>query len=551
VSFSALGTDALRSMRAERRRHRVADMEWFEALYRVYLAAFLGGGAILYLSDLVGDAPLSKSALATVTTHIPHLVGLMAAISVFLGVRSGANGGPIAVEEAEVRHVLLAPVDHGVALRHPAIQRIRAFAFAGVLAGGVANQLLGRRVPTATAPILLWALWGALAGALTGILFVSAALLVHGSGLNRWAANTIGFALLVWQAGVATSRIDIPAPFDFIGSISMWWLRWRPVDVVGIMVVGLLAVLAVMLSGNLSLEALARRSALVSQLKFAVTLQDIRTVMLLRRQLSQEHMRAKPWIRVPRLLRRDVIIGRGFRSIAHFPLRRFVRMKLLTMCAAAALVEAWRGTTPAIIVAGLLLFIVGLDAIEPLSQEVDQPDRTDSFPHERGYLMTKHLLVPALLMLPFACAGVFVAFVAEPTASTIGYAFVIAVPALLGGIAGATINSVKGAPDPVGGANEGLALPPEVSGMGTVIRSAWPPAVAIISCTPVLALRHGSTTGVDMLGNTLRACGAVIILITLVAGWVRQRDAIHSWFKGAQQQARTSSSTATSTTGGN
>lgn len=547
MNSPAVGTDALRAMRAERRRHRVADLEWFEALYRVYLAAFLGGGAILYLSDLVGDAPLSSSALNDVTSHTPHIVGLLVAIAVFLGIRSGSNGGPIAVEEAEVRHVLLAPVDHGVALRHPVIQRIRAFAFAGVVAGGISNQLLGRRVPSASAPLIMWAAWGALAGALVGILFVTAALLVHGSGLNRPTANAIGLVFVVWQAVVVFTALNIPGPFDFVGSISMWWLRWSPLDLVGIAIVGLVTSVAVILARDLSLEALARRSALVSQLKFAVTLQDIRTVMLLRRQLSQEHMRAKPWIMIPRWLRRDVIIGRGLRSIAHFPFRRFIRMKLLTMCGAAALVEAWRGTTPAIIVAGLLFFIVGLDAIEPLSQEVDQPDRTDSFPHDRGYLMTKHLLVPSLLMIPFVCAGVFVAFVLEPGWATVGYSFLIGVPALLGGIAGATINAVKGAPDPVGGANEGLALPPEVSGMGTVIRSAWPPAVSIISCTPVLALRHGSTSGLDALGNTLRACGAVIILVTLVAGWVRQRDAIHSWFRGAQQQARS----ATSTTGGN
>jgi hypothetical protein len=61
VNSATLGIGALHDMRAERRRHRVADMEWFEALYRVYLAALLGGGAILYLSDIVTDKPLSGS----------------------------------------------------------------------------------------------------------------------------------------------------------------------------------------------------------------------------------------------------------------------------------------------------------------------------------------------------------------------------------------------------------------------------------------------------------------------------------------------------------
>ena len=54
-------------------------------------------------------------------------------------ITTGANGGPIAVEEPEVRHVLLAPVPHSAVLRHPAIQRLRTFAFVGAIAGATAE----------------------------------------------------------------------------------------------------------------------------------------------------------------------------------------------------------------------------------------------------------------------------------------------------------------------------------------------------------------------------------------------------------------------------
>ena len=189
--------------------------------------------------------------------------------------------------------------------------------------------------------------------------------------------------------------------------------------------------------------------------------------------------------------------------------------------------------------------MLGLDVVEPLSQEVDQPDRTDSLPVERGYLMTKHLIVPALTSLVFLPAGVLIAFVLEPQASTIGYAFLLGIPALLGGVAGAAINSVQGAPDPLGGANAGLALPPEVSGMGTVLRSAWPPAVSVVACLPVLALRHGVENQADALGNTLRAVGGVIIMLVLVAGWVRQRDAIKQHFRSLKPTVPSSSTSST------
>ena len=525
------GIDALRSMRTVRRRHRVAELEWFESLYRVYLAAFVGGGSVLFLSGLVGDRPIEGDALADLTRHLPHVVGLLTALVVFLGLRSGANGGPIAVEEPEVRHVLLSPVPHSAVLRHPAIQRMRTFAFAGALAGAAANQLLQRRIPTAEANLVVFAMWGALAGAVIGSLFVVSALVAHGTGAPRWSMTALGAALIAWQTWVTVSEVRVAGPFDFVGSLSMWWLRvsWR--DLIGFAAVVVLIGVAIKLAGDLSLEALARRSSLVSQLKFAVTLQDIRTVMLLRRQLSQEHMRARPWVKVPRTMRRDPVVGRGFRSFAHFPARRLVRMLLLCLAASVAMVWAWRGTTPGVVVAGLLLFVMGLDAVEPLSQEVDQPDRTDALPVDRGLLMTRHLIVPALTMVPFVPVAVLVAFVMEPGGSTLAYAALFAVPALLGGLAGAAINTVAGAPDPVGGAMQGLAMPPEMSGLTTLLRGAWPPAVSVIACLPVLGLRAGLENGRDALGNSMRGVGAVVIVLVLVAGWVRQRDAIHEWFR--------------------
>jgi hypothetical protein len=517
-------------MRSDRRKHRVEDMDWFEALYRVYLAAFLGLGAIFFLSGLVGDAAFTSADLVNIHTHSPHVVGLAAALAVFIGLRSGANGGPLAVEDAEVRHVLMAPISHAHVLRHPAIQRLRTFAFAGALTGGVANQLLGRRVPNHQS-LGLFALYGAIAGAIIGVLFVVSALLAHGLGLARWMSTAIATLLLGWQIAVTFGDTNIAGPFDVVGSVALGWSRVNVFDAVGVLVILVLTAVSISLVGRFSLEALARRSALVSQMKFAVTLQDVRTVVLLRRQLSQEHMRVKPWVKVPRILRRDVVVGRGFRSMMHFPIRRIIRMKLLAIAAAGAMVLAWRGTTPMVVPAGLALFVLGLDVVEPLSQEVDQPDRTDALPVERGLIMTKHLIVPAIASLVFLPAGVVTVLLLEPGASSVGYAVLLGIIALLGGVAGATINSVKGAPDPLSGANQGLALPPEVSGMSTVIRSGWPPVVSILACLPVLALRYGVEQQTDILGNTLRATGGVVILLVLVAGWVRQRDAILAYFR--------------------
>lgn len=88
VNSPQLGLDALRDMRGQRRRHRVEAIEWFEALYRVYLAAFMGGGAILFLSSVAGDEQITGQALRDVTAYTPHVVGFIAALVVFIGFRS-------------------------------------------------------------------------------------------------------------------------------------------------------------------------------------------------------------------------------------------------------------------------------------------------------------------------------------------------------------------------------------------------------------------------------------------------------------------------------
>lgn len=532
----SVGVSALHAMRRARRRHRIQDLEWFEALYRVYITALLVGGAVLFLSGLVKDDNLTTTELANVTQHGPHALGLVVAVVVFLGLRSGANGGPIAVEDADVRHVLLAPIPRGVALRHPAIARLRSSAFAGAVAGAIAGELASRRMPTGT--LGTWALWGGVYGALTGALFVTSAVLVHGLKIHRSIVTVFATTLVAWQVAVTFADTSIAGPFDSLGSLALLPLRIEWIDFIAVAVIVVLAAASMFVVPKLSLEALARRSSLVSQLKFAVTLQDIRTVILLRRQLSQEHMREKPWFRSRGISRYDVVVGRGVRSIAHFPARRVGRMLIVSTAASACGVAAFKGTTPAFVACGILLFIFGLDAIEPLSQEVDQPDRTDSFPVERGAIMVKHIVVPAVVALCFSFIGMAAVVITEPTAMAFAIAPLVAIPAFFAGVAGAIINAVKGAPDPIGESTEALMLPPEMSGMGTLIRAIWPPTIAVVGSAPIVLVRESIEANSVVLGDALRGALAVGIVVFLTVGWVRQRDNIRKWWRNFTASAQ-------------
>ena len=134
-------------MRRTRRVRRLGSLEWFEVAYRVYLAALVGGGVVLWLSGLVSDEPASAAQVAWLNEHGPAVIGVGAALAIALGLRSGSDGGPISIEPPDVRHLLLAPVPRRDVLMLPVVQRLRSLTFVGALVGLVAGQLAARRLP--------------------------------------------------------------------------------------------------------------------------------------------------------------------------------------------------------------------------------------------------------------------------------------------------------------------------------------------------------------------------------------------------------------------
>ena len=99
----------------------------------------------------------------------------MVAIALFVGLRSGSRGGPLALERADVRHVLLAPVDRGVALRGPALRQLRFLVFVAAVVGAIAGSWPPRRLPHGA---VAWAASGAAVAALAVALAVGAAMTV-------------------------------------------------------------------------------------------------------------------------------------------------------------------------------------------------------------------------------------------------------------------------------------------------------------------------------------------------------------------------------------
>ena len=239
----------------------------------------------------------------------------------------------------------------------------------------------------------------------------------------------------------------------------MWGMRTQPADLVSAAVVLALAVVALVIADRLRLEQLTRRADLVSQLRFAVTVQDLRTVVLLRRQLRGERPRTSPWVTVRRHTDAgptSAVVRRGVRGLARYPASRLVRMAALAVLAGVAIVVVLNGTTPLVLAAGLALYLLGLDAIEPLSQEIDHPDVTDGVPRPRGWVLVRHLAAPIVVLIPFALIGAATVTVAEPGSAAA--AFALAVPVTLAGACGSVVSVVRDAADPLQAPSS--AMPP-------------------------------------------------------------------------------------------
>lgn len=511
----------------------MATIHWIDAMYQVYITGVVAIVALVSISSVVGDEKVSASTLADLRVHGPAVVGALFSAALFLGLRAGSRGGPLALERADVRYVLLSPVDRGVALRGPAWRQLRFLCFVGLAVGLAVGQLALRRLPGNGAA---WMACGALVGLVAVGLYFGSALVASGLKVPQWLATLVGFVLLVWSVADAFGRGPI-APATYAGRLGTWPLHVDLIALVGPALALLLVAAGMRLVSGTSLEAAERRTSLVGQLRFAVTLQDLRTVLVLRRQLAQERPRSRPWIPALRTgPARLPVFRRGVRSVMRWPLSRIVRVLVLAVTAGFALRGVWDGTTPLVIVAGIALWIAGLDAAEPLGQEVDHPGRTDGFPLERGQLFVDHLPLVGLVSSITGLIAGGVAAAPIGTGVPANVAIIVGLSAGLLAGCGAVVSVVQGAPDAV----DVLAIAtPEIAGTRTVIRTVWPPGLAVLGTLPILAAR-ASFRGVQNPPPAAAAAtvfGLLMIVVGIFAGWVRFRDNVHAFLREAADAA--------------
>src|SRR4051812_7422704 len=131
--------------------------------------------------------------------------------------RSGARGGPLVIEAADVQYLLLAPVGRGFALRGVVLRQLRTQVFFGVLLGALIGNLAFRRLPGEAVP---WVI--ALAGfaALAAVLSHSTAVVASGNRIGRLPATAIGAAIVAWSAADLLAHLQT-SPLTWAGRLAL------------------------------------------------------------------------------------------------------------------------------------------------------------------------------------------------------------------------------------------------------------------------------------------------------------------------------------------
>jgi hypothetical protein len=511
-----VSTDAavLLDLARARRRRRTADVDIFEKLYQAYLSVITVGIVVLVGASAIGDDRVGPTALRTISHDGPAYIGLAAALVLVAGLRSGARGGPLTLEAAFVAHVLLSPLPRDRTLREPAMRQLRQAVLAGGGAGALAGVIASHRIPADTLPLVGWA---ALAGAAVAVASAGLAMIVAGFPIPKPVVHVLSVALIGASAADVIAKTAW-SPGSIAGRLALGGVHFDAIGLAAVPVAAGLALGGLTVVGGTSIEAARRRAGLVSELRLAVTRQDLRTVVLLQRRLAQDAARRRPWVRIPRGDRLPVF-RRGLQGLARLPLVRIVRVLSLCAIAVAAAFGTWRGTSPLIVISGLAMWAAALDVIEPLAQELDHPDRWAGYPVAPGDLVTRHLIAPFVALVLALCVPVGVLAILGDAGTVLQTAGALVIPVCAAAVLGAAASVATSPFDP----SSMQTLMPETIGTQLLFRVAWPPAVVVITTLPLLAARAGIAKHIAPFGAATQYLLPICIMLGLVSVWLSQR----------------------------
>ena len=436
----------------------------------MYLLGIFGGGSVLWISSSVKDDGRAPRRWPSAPHTAPPCSGLFVAFAFLAGLRGGAQGGPIALEAADVVHVMLAPgrSSSGAAAPGHATRARRDL--------HRRHRRRHRRPARRSTPCPARCSRGPAGGALFGATSRPCGPAPHCSrtrcALPRWVATAAGIAHVAWQSAAVACHMPGPADCSAAsacgagGSTRSTWSPWPSPSSASS---SGFVLLAPHLAGSARPAQRAGRAA------------------ALRRHHAgpaHRHPAAPP---AESGAHRAVARGcgsrpakggsgftgtvwrRGWHGLLRFPAPRLVRMAALAAAIGVLQAATVRGTTPALLGSALLGFVLGLEVMEPLSQEVDQPDRTDSLPGRArradGASPGSHPLSPSCRSRSSPVSRRVLTL--GGNADAIAPAAILALPTLLGGAWAASSASSATPPTRSAPSSQQSFMPPEMAGFST------------------------------------------------------------------------------------
>ncbi len=513
-----VGVEALRDLAKARRQHFVEKIDIVNALYKAYMvgAALLIGGSLLV--GLVQAAPLGSAVQMEVVKFGPSYVGLAFGAFLFAGIRSGSRGGPLALQGADVRMILLSGVPRSRLLRSRAISQIRSAAAPALLIGGLAGGIAHRALGAGTLRVVVE---GAVIGLAAVMAFFGSGYIAAGKGVGKWPATGAGVLLLFWPAwDVYAGRAFFP------GS----WLGKALFDQdyllnAGITVLILLAVLAagIYFLPGISLEKVENRARLVGTLRFAATMRDIRTVILLRRQLSEERPRSgRSWVSAVSFGRSHtaVVSKRSIESMLRWPLERIIRFVILALLAGISARLMWSGSLFPLAVAVLALYVGATDLLEPLSQLADHPDAVTGIGIPVARVESRLLLIPFVGMILFVLIGTAATAAFSGFGIALHVGLISAIPLAASATAGAAVGILRNRKS-----SNLPALMPEVVAMASLIVEILPFIIIMSGFVAMVDSYNLHVLNTSLIDTTAISAGSFSLVFPLAAWtWIRRRN---------------------------
>ncbi len=377
------------------------------------------------------DKPFTSSFIR----YIPTITLLIYTAALSVGLSAGAKGGPITVFRSEMRLVFLSGTDHPELLRRQYLKLVFLRSYVSILVGIVIGALLyhlnnGYKLLPAVAMAI--------------IAFTASNIYIGASIVGNLTRIRPEFVYLVSiAAAIGTYLFTVTSNVSAIanlGGVSLFAVGRYPSEALVIPIFALATVAAgFLLVARFELEPIERRSELISKLRFAVALRDIRGVISLSRALGDGGYTPR---RLPQILMNLTMRPRrsatylSFSNFYNWRLRRYIRLVLtVTISVYAIDLSIARATVDGLIALPFVV-LAGLEMSDTVGSLVDHPNQFINYPVEDGWLLSRSLLFPAVALVVLSSVVNLIIFAATNMVAVEVSAPIIAVMAISATFAG-------------------------------------------------------------------------------------------------------------------